>query len=45
VVEHNGFTLADFTEQEIVLRLYGWKTPQPPEAIDRLEPHFTETLR
>jgi hypothetical protein len=45
VVEHNGFTIADFTEQEIVLQLYGWKTPQPPEAIDRLEPHFTETLR
>jgi hypothetical protein len=45
VVEHNGFTIADFTEDGATLRFFGWKLGMPPEAIDTLEPFHTEQLR
>lgn len=45
VVEHNGFTIADFSGNEIQLRLFGWKEGTPVEAISTLDPFHTETLR
>ncbi|MBL8218389.1 MAG: alkaline phosphatase D family protein [Bryobacterales bacterium] len=44
VVEHNGFTIADFTESGVELRFYGWKQGTALEAIDRLEAFHTERL-
>lgn len=44
VVEHNGFTIADFDEESIELRLYGWKQGSSVESIDRLEPYHTERI-
>ena len=45
VVEHNGFTIADFTESGVTLRYFGWKQGTPVEAIDTLEPYHTEQFR
>lgn len=44
VVEHNGFTIADFTEGGVELRFFGWKLGTPEESIDRLEAFHTERL-
>ena len=38
IVEKNGFVIADFTPERIAIRFYAWKPPEPPEAIDNLEP-------
>lgn len=44
-VEQHGFTLADFTPDRIVLRMFKWdRKTQPPEAIDSLEPFHTVEL-
>jgi hypothetical protein len=44
-IEQNGFTLADFTADRIVLRFFKWDArTQSPEAIDALEPFHTEQL-
>lgn len=45
VVEHNGFTIAEFTDRTITLKLYGWKAGTPEQAIDTLEPFHSEQLR
>jgi hypothetical protein len=43
--EHHGFTVADFTREGIVLRLFGWDVnSQPLEAIDALDPFHTKEL-
>ncbi len=39
--EKNGFTLIDFTVDEVTIRLFAWRPPQPVEAIDTLEPVAT----
>ena len=44
VVEHNGFTIVDFTESSIELRFHGWKQGTPEDGIDRLEAFHTERL-
>lgn len=44
IVEHNGFTIADFDEGSIELRLFGWKAGTPEEAISSLQPFHTERL-
>lgn len=38
IAEKNGFVIADLTPDKIVIRFYAWKPPDPPEAIDSLEP-------
>jgi hypothetical protein len=44
-IEQHGFTLADFTPDKIVLRLFKWDVKtQPVEAIDTLEPFHTAEL-
>jgi hypothetical protein len=43
-LEKNGFVIADFTSEKIVLKFYAWKPPEPIEAIDTLEPHHTLEL-
>lgn len=45
VVEQNGFTIADFNQDSIELRLFGWKDGMPEQAIDTLEPFHTERLQ
>ena len=44
-IEQHGFTLADFTLDRIVLRMFKWDVnTQPPEALDTLEPFHTVEL-
>ena len=44
-IEQHGFTIADFTQYKVVLRMFKWdiKT-QPVEAIDTLQPFHTAEL-
>ena len=46
-VEQHGFTLADFTPDKIVLRMFKWDVnTQSLEAIDNLQPfHVAELVR
>ena len=44
VFEKNGFTLLDITPGEVTVRLFAWKTGEPPEAIDSLEPYHSYTI-
>jgi len=44
LVERNGFTIIDVEPGRMVFRLFGWREPQPPEAIDNLMPHATFTV-
>jgi hypothetical protein len=44
-IEQHGFTVADFTPDKIVLRLFKWDAKtQPVEAIDTLQPFHTAAL-
>jgi hypothetical protein len=44
-IEQHGFTLADFTPDKTVLRLFKWDAKtQPVEAIDTLQPFHTAAL-
>jgi hypothetical protein len=44
-IEQHGFTLVDFTPDEMVLRQFKWDVKtQAPEAIDSLEPFHTAEL-
>ena len=41
-IEQHGFTLADFTPDKVVLRMFKWDVKtQTPEALDTLEPFHT----
>lgn len=43
--EHHGFTLADFTRDRVVLRLFGWDVDRESlDEIDTLEPFHTTEL-
>jgi len=44
-IEQHGFTIADFTPDKVVLRMFKWdlKT-QAPEALDTLEPFYALEL-
>ncbi len=45
-IEQHGFTIADFTPDKIVVRLFKWDVKtQPVEAIDTLQPFHTAELR
>jgi hypothetical protein len=45
-IEQHGFTLADFTPDQIVLRFFKWDVrTQTAEALDRLEPFHTAELK
>src|SRR5579871_1981316 len=45
-IEENGFTIADITEERIVLRFFRWNAHRDPvEAIDALEPFRTTELK
>ncbi len=39
ILEKNGFVVADFTPEKVVVSFYAWKPPDPVEAIDNLKPH------
>ena len=44
-IEQHGFTLADFTPDKIVLRMFKWDVnTQPVDAIDTLQPFHTAEL-
>lgn len=44
-IEQHGFTVADFTQDKIVLRLFKWDVKtQPIDAIDTLQPFHTAEL-
>ena len=43
-LEHNGFTIADFTRDKIEVRQFKWKMGQREEDIDTLEPFHKFTL-
>lgn len=42
-IEENGFTIADFTPEDVTLRCFKWRH-EPVEAINTLEPFFTVRL-
>ncbi len=44
VVEKNGFTLLDITPGEVTVRLFAWRSGEPVDAIDTLEPYHTFTV-
>jgi hypothetical protein len=45
-IEQHGFTVADFTQDKIVLRLFKWDVKtQPVDAIDTLQPYHTAELK
>ena len=45
-IEQNGFTLADFTDDAIVLRFFKWNgRAESQDAIDALEPFHIEELK
>ena len=45
-IEQHGFTLADFTPDQIVLRFFKWDVrTQTAEGLDRLEPFHTAELK
>jgi hypothetical protein len=43
-LENNGFTLIDFTRDEMEFRMYGWKLGQAEDEIERLAPIHRFTL-
>ena len=45
VLEKNGFTLLDVTRDEVTVRLFAWKSGEPVEAIDALEPYHTYAIK
>ena len=44
VHEKNGFTLLDITPGEVTVSLFAWKTGEPLEAIDTLQPYHTYSI-
>jgi hypothetical protein len=44
-LEKNGFIIADFTPEKILIKFYAWRPPEPIEAIDTMEPHHTLELK
>jgi len=44
-LEENGFLLVDFNEESITVRSFKWLPKDGEEAIDRLEPFRTTTLK
>ena len=45
-IEQHGFTIADFTGDKIVLRMFKWdRKTQPVEAMDTLEAFHTVELK
>lgn len=45
VTEKNGFTLLDITPSDVTIRLFAWRSGEPLEAIDSLEPYHTTSIR
>ena len=43
-IEENGFVLADFTPEKVVVRFFRWKPAEGEAAIDKLEPFRTTEL-
>jgi hypothetical protein len=44
-LEKNGFVIADFTTQSVVIKFYAWRPPEPIEAIENLKPHHVINLK
>ena len=44
-VEKDGFMIADFMPDKIVIQFYAWRPPEPLEAIDTLEPFHSLELK
>ena len=44
VFEKNGFTVIDVTPGEVSVRLFAWKTGEPPADIDTLAPYHHYTI-
>jgi hypothetical protein len=42
--ERNGFTLFDVTADQILVRQFRWRPPEPVTAIASLEPYSTFTI-
>ena len=43
-VGRNGFTIVDVTPEHVTLRMYGWDSDDPLDAIDSLEPFFEKKI-
>ena len=44
-LEKNGFVIADFTPDSVVIKYYAWRPPEPIEAIEKLKPHHVISLK
>jgi hypothetical protein len=44
-LEKNGFVIVDVYPDELTVKFYAWRQPQPVSAIDDLEPHHEVTLK
>ena len=44
-LEKNGFVVADFTTQSVVIKFYAWRPPELIEAIENLKPHHVINLK
>jgi hypothetical protein len=44
-IEENGFLLADFDPESVVLRYFRWDAKQPVDAIETLQPFRVTTLK
>ena len=44
-IEENGFLLADFNLESVVLRYFRWSQKQPVEAIETLQPFRVPTIK
>ena len=40
-LEKNGFVIVDVTKEEIGIKFYAWRLPEPEDAIEDLKPHYT----
>ena len=43
-IEKNGFSILDISRDEIHVKLYAWRPPEPLALIDRLEPMFESKI-
>jgi hypothetical protein len=44
-LEKNGFIIADFRPDNVIIKFYAWKPPEPIEAIDNLQAHHVINLK
>jgi hypothetical protein len=44
-LEKNGFVIVDVYPDEMTVRFFAWRQPEPVSAIDEMTAHHTVTLK